>query len=45
MDLRVHLLLANPPRDELRVLRTEVEDQNKLLMRHRRGYLDEVDVG
>ena len=37
-DLRIDLALANPPRDDLGVLRTEIEDEN-LGMGGRRGSL------
>ncbi len=35
MDLAVNRLLANPPRDQLRVLRTEVEDEDELMSHNR----------
>ncbi len=31
MDLAVHRLLADPARDELGVLRTEIEDDDQLM--------------
>ena len=33
MDLAVDALLADPARDQLRVLRSEIEDQNQLMRR------------